>query len=96
MAPPPNTTPDRAQAEVIRKIMSDFSRAEKFISTSLEKGIPVETIKREYSKKFPPLRPIHKDTAESLGLSLDQYVPVLSQRVAEILGLKPDQYALRR
>ena len=96
MTPPPNTTPDKAQSEVIRKIMSDFARAEKYISASLEKGIPVEMIKREYRKKFPPLRPIHKDTAEALGLSLDQYVPVLSQRVAEILGLKPDEYTLRR
>jgi len=96
MTPPPNTTPDKAQSEVIRKIMSDFARAEKYISASLEKGVPVETIKREYRKKFPPLVPIHKDTADALGLSLDQYIPTLSQAVADVLGLKLNQYILRR
>lgn len=95
MTPPPNTTPDKAQSEVIKKIMSDFARAEKFISASLEKGLPVETIKRKYRNKFPPLVPIHKDTAEVLGLSIDQYIPTLSQAVANILGLKLDQYILR-
>ena len=95
MAPSGKTSAAAAQSQVIRNILSNFAQAEKLILKMLKRQIPVESIKSEYRRKFPPLKPVHPDTAEALGLSPDQYMPTLDQRVAEILGLKPGQYRLR-
>lgn len=95
MAPSGKTSAAAAESQIVRKIMSDFNSAQKLILQMLQRGIPVETIKMQYRKKFPPLKPIHHDTAQALGLSPTEYIPVLDQRVADILGLKLGEYKLR-
>jgi hypothetical protein len=95
MAPSGKTGAAAAQAQVVRKIMSDFNGAQKLILQMLHRGVSVEQIKSEYRRKFPPLKPIHPETAAALGLSELEYKPVLDQRVADILGLKVGEYKLR-
>lgn len=94
MAPSGKTSAAAAQSQVVRKIMSDFNSAQKLILQRLQRGVPVENIKAEYKRKFPPIKTIHPETAQALGLSPNEYIPVLDQRVADILGLNPGQYKL--
>jgi hypothetical protein len=97
VTPSPSETKETLESSQIKRIMLDFRNIERIVSDSILKGVPTWKILSVIRKKYPFAfdGSLKKATANEMGLTRGQYLPLLSKATALIVGLKPDQFRMR-